>query len=230
MAVMSALFFFYVDFYFCGEMTAGKVNNAVGFVGAAIMFGMQIVALPFYLAMIKKTGKIVAYVSGAAIWIAGALCLFILPANSNPVTLYILAAIIGFGISGPGLVPHALLPDVIDVGQLQFGARSAGMFSGLANMVVQISQAIGVSAAMTIIGAAGFIEQDIREGAAKVTSQSVRAQSAIVAIMAVTPLIFMSAGIICCARYRLNKIRHARVLEVLDSGDDDKRAAVLRSL
>lgn len=229
MAVMSALFFFYVDFYFCAEATAGSADNIVGSVGAAIMFGMQIVALPLYLAMIKRTGKITAYIAGSAIWIAGALCLFILPANSSPVTLYILAAVIGFGISGPGLVPHALLPDVIDVGQLQFGTRSAGTFSGLANMVIQISQAIGVSAAMMIIGAAGFIEQDIREGAAKITSQSASAQNAIIMIMALTPLILMSAGIICCTRYRLNKDRHARVLEVLEGSDDDK-AAVLRAL
>ena len=229
MAIMSTLFFFYVDFYFCRDLTAQGQGNMVGMIGAAIMFGMQIVALPFYLALVKRTSKTLAYVVGSIIWIAGALCLFVVEANTSPVILYVLAAIIGFGISGPGLIPHAILPDVIDVGNLQFGARDAGVFSGASNLVVQLGQALCVAIVMTLIGLAGFVEQDISEGAAKVVSQVASAQDAIIAIMALAPLIFMSIGIFFCTRYRLNKDRHAQVLAALEGSEDEKQA-VLRSL
>jgi oligogalacturonide transporter len=229
MAIMSAMFFFYVDFYFCRDITALDESNIVGLLGAALMFGMQIVALPFYLKLIKKAGKTAAYISGSVIWIAGALVLAVLPANSSPVTLYILAAVLGFGISGPGMVPHAIFADVVDAGHLQFGARSAGIFSGTANMVIQIGQAVGVSIAMMVIGAAGFVEQGLFEGAEKVVSQPASAQSAIIAIMVTAPLVFMSVGIFVCTRYRLNGCRHAQVLAAL-AGSDEEKAAVLQLL
>jgi len=229
MAVMSALFFFYVDFYFCRDLTAQGESNMVGLIGAALMFGMQIVALPIYLFMIKKAGKMSAYISGAVIWIVGALFLFVLPANSGPLPLYILAAVIGFGISGPGLVPHAVLPDVIDVGNLQFGVRDAGSFSGIANMIIQGGQALSLAIVMAVIGAAGFVEQDVREGAEKVVSQSESAQSAIILIMALTPLVLMSVGAFFSIRYRLTKDRHEQVLKALE-GSEDEKAAILKSL
>jgi oligogalacturonide transporter len=229
MAVMSTLFFFYVDFFFCRDLTAQGETSLVGMIGAALMFAMQIVALPFYLSLVKRTSKTVAYITGSVIWIVGALFLFVLPANSNPVFLYILAAVIGFGISGPGLIPHAMLPDVIDVGGLQFGTRTAGTFAGIANFVIQFGQALGVALVMTLIGLAGFVEQDISEGAARVVSQVASAQEAIIMIMALAPLIFMSLGIFVCTRYRLNKERHEQVLAALE-GSEDEKAAVLKSL
>lgn len=229
MAIMSALFFFYVDFYFCRELTARGESNMVGMLGAALMFAMQIVALPVYMALIRRAGKIAVYIIGSAIWIAGALCLLAVPANASPAILYALAAALGFGISGPGLIPHAIFGDVVDVGSLQFGARTAGSFSGIANLANKIAAAAGLALVMAGIGAAGFVEQDIREGAQKVVSQPASAQRAIVLIMALAPLVFMSIGIFVCARYRLNKERHAQVLAALEGGGEEKEA-VLRSL
>ena len=229
MAVMSGLFFFYVDFYFCRSQTAAGSGNVVGMIGAAIMFGMQIVALPFYLAMIKRTSKMRVYIVGSAIWVIFALLLPFVPADSSPLLLYLLAAVLGFGISGPGLIPHAIFADVVDVGHLQLSSRSAGAFSGLSNFLNTVAQALGLSAVMAIIGAAGFVEQDISEGAAKILAQPLAAQRAIVWVLALAPLAFMSAGIFAASKYRLDKEKHAEVLAAI-GGDERQKAAVLRSL
>ena len=229
MAIMSALFFFYVDFYFCRDLTAGGGRNMVGLFGAAIMFGMQIVALPVYLKLIKKTSKTKVYIIGSVIWIVSALVLLILPSGISAVWLFLLAAVMGFGISGPGLIPHAIYADVVDVGHLQLSERVAGEFAGVAILVYTIAQAVGLSIVMSIIGAAGFVEQDISEGAAKIVSQPQSAQTAIILIMALAPLLFMSIGIFVCTRYKLDKENHARVLAALD-GSDEEKAAVLELL
>ncbi|MCL2671137.1 MAG: MFS transporter [Clostridiales bacterium] len=228
MAIMSALFFFYVDFFFCAEATAAGQSNMVGMIGAALMFGMQIVALPVYLAMIKKTSKTAVYIFGSAIWIVGALALFFMPAGANPLYLYLLAAILGFGISGPGLIPHAIFADVVDVGTLQFGTAAPGAFSGIANFINSIAQAIGLAIVMAGLGLAGFVEKDILSGV-EVLSQPLSAQNAIIAIMALAPLLFMSIGIFFCTRYKLNKERHAAVVAALE-GSEEERLAVLRTL
>ena len=230
MAIMSAMFFFYVDFYFCAEATARGEENIIGMIGAAIMFSMQIVALPFYMKIIKRFSKMAVYIMGSVIWIVSAPILLLLPAGSNPVYLYILAAVMGFGISGPGLIPHAIFGDVVDVGHLQFGTRVAGAFSGIANFINKIAQAIGLAVVMGVIGLAGFIERDISEGAEWVAAQPESAQIAIVLLMAFAPLVFMSAGCFVCMRYRLNKERHAQVLAAIESDNEKEKAEVLASL
>jgi len=230
MAIMSALFFFYVDFYFCAETTASGEGNIVGMLGAAIMFSMQIVALPVYMVLIRKVSKTAVYILGSVIWIVSAPLLLLIPPDTNPVYLYVLAAVMGFGISGPGLIPHAIFGDVVDVGHLQFGTRVAGAFSGIANFFNKISQAIGLAVVMGIIGLAGFIEQDISEGAARVVAQPYSAQMAIVLLMSFAPLVFMTFGCIVCTKYRLNKVRHAQVLAAIESGDEKEGAEVLASL
>ena len=228
MAIMSALFFFYVDFCFHSEATLLGEGNITGLLGAAIMFGMQIVALPFYLAMIKKTSKTAVYILGSLIWIVGALFLFLIPANSSPAFIYALAAVLGFGISGPGLIPHAIFADVVDAGTLQLGVFSAGAFSGIANLVNKLAQAVGLAFVMFAIGAAGFVEQEL--GAEPVRAQSPSAQGAIKLIMALAPLVFMSLGIFVCTKYRLNKQKHAEVLAAIEEGSEEKRAEVIKSL
>ena len=230
MAIMSALFFFYVDFYFCAEITARGETNIVGMLGAAIMFSMQIVALPVYMILIRKVSKTAVYILGSVIWIVSAPVLLLIPPETSPVYLYILAAVMGFGISGPGLIPHAIFPDVVDVGHLHFGARVAGAFSGIANFANKISQAIGLAVVMGVIGLAGFVEQDISEGAARVVEQPFAAQMAIVLLMAFAPLVFMSFGCYICTRYKLNKTRHAQVLAAIESGDESERETVLAAL
>jgi Na+/melibiose symporter-like transporter len=96
-------------------------------------------------------------------------------------------------------------------------------------LVIQLSQAIGVSVAMTLIGMAGFVEQDLSPDAPKIVSQPVNAQSAIIYIMALTPLIFMTLGILVCLRYRLTSENHAKVVAALD-GSDEEKAEVLKLL
>lgn len=68
MSIMSGLFFFYVDFYITKDVTAAGGSSMAGLIAAALMFSMQIVALPIYLKMIEKKGKTFTYRFGAIVW------------------------------------------------------------------------------------------------------------------------------------------------------------------
>jgi Na+/melibiose symporter-like transporter len=134
----------------------------------------------------------------------------------------------GFGISGPGLIPHAMFGDIVDVGHLKFGVRDAGTFSGISSFINTCAQGVGLAIVMSVIGAAGFMEQEV--GAPPVTWQPESAQTAIILLMALAPLALMSIGIFFCTRYRLNKDIHGQVLAAIESGDEKKKAAVLALL
>lgn len=202
MAIMSGLFFFYVDFYVVKSVTASGEASFIGMVAAALMFSMQIVALPIYIKIIEKKSKAFAYRVGSFIWIVCGVLLFLIPVDSNPVFIFALAVIIGLGISGPGLVPHTMYGDVVDVGEVKFKNRLDGQMSGFTNFISKIAQAIGISSVMFIIGLAGFVEKV--PGGPDILAQPDSAMLAIRLIMMLAPLIFMGIGIYISLTYKID--------------------------
>jgi len=217
MAIMSGLFFFYVDFYITKDIMAanGGKSTVVVMIAAALMFAMQIVALPIYIKMIAKKGKTYAYRFGGVMWIVTAILLLLIPANSSPIYVYLLGALMGFGISGPGLVPHTMYGDVVDAGQLKFKDRLDGQMSGFTNFINKVAQAFGLALVMFVIGLAGFTS--LVPGGSAVVSQPDSAMLAIRIIMAFTPLIFMGIGIIISLKYKIDKKKQTEIAEAIKS-------------
>ena len=209
MAVMSGLFFFFIDFYVAKDMTFNGEPNIIRTIGAALMFLTQIVALPVYLKMIQKKSKAFTYRFGALIWIISGLALLLIPANASPWTVYALAVVMGFGISAPGLVPHTMFGDVADAGELRFKKRLEGQMSGFANFINQIAQALGLSMAMLILDLADFQVQDLTEPL--IPAQPESALLAIRLVMAFTPLILLTIAIIVSYFYKINASEQQRI-------------------
>jgi len=230
MTVMSTLFFFFIDFYVCREITLSGRTNMLGSISAAIMFSMQIVALPFYLWLIKKTSKATAYRVGAAIWIIAALFLLAVKPGTPDCFVYILAAIIGFGISGPGLVPHTMFGDVSDFIQLSKNQRIDGQISGCANFMNKLVQAVSIAVVMAVLGLFGFAEK--KAGGPEVLSQPESAQNALLYIMSLAPLFIVSIGFFISLKYKLNRDKQNRIADLLqaETMDGSKRDEIISEL
>lgn len=188
MAVMSSFFFTYCDFYlrritYAEVTTLGASGSRfpIATVAAAMMFVAQIFALPFYLYLIRKKSKRFAYITGATIWIVLAALMLLLPAEAainppatgaNGITfistktgapdwlLIVAGLLLGFGIGGTVFVPHSSFGDVCDVGELYFGKRTEGAFSGLTNFLNTTAQAIGLAIPPLVIGLVGYQETE----------------------------------------------------------------------
>lgn len=179
MAVMSSFFFTFCDFYLrrlsYEQVTVNSQLSRfpIATIAAAMMFVAQIFALPFYLKLIRMRSKRFAYLTGAFIWIGVAVLMLFLPAetgytlNGNSVVstqgtpdwlLIVFGLALGFGIGGTVFVPHSTFGDVCDVGELYFGQRTEGAFSGLTNFLNTTAQAIGLAIPPLIIGLAGYVE------------------------------------------------------------------------
>lgn len=179
MAVMSSFFFTFCDFYLrrmsYSQLTLnGGSRFPIATVAAAMMFVAQIFALPFYLKLIKIKSKRFAYITGALIWITMVAFMLLLPAESEiavgdnggistvtgaPNWLVIVFGLLtGFGIGGTVFVPHSSFGDVCDVGELYFGERTEGAFSGLTNFLNTTAQAVGLAIPPLVIGLCGYVE------------------------------------------------------------------------
>jgi len=215
MGIMSGLFFFYVSFYVVQDITAAGQTSTVGLIGAALMFATQIVVLPIYTRLIQKIGKTAVYRLGSLIWIVAALCVLLIPANVNPVFIYVLAIFLGIGISAPAMVPFAMFGDVVDVGELKTKQRASGNMGGFTNFLNQIGSAIGLSATMVILGFAGFTEQDLT--LPPITSQPESALWAIRLVFSLAPLFLMGLGIFVSYQYKISAKRHEEINQAIQS-------------
>ncbi len=164
--------------------------------------------------MIQSKNKMYVYRFGAFIWIVGAIFLFFLPANVNPIYVYLLAMILGFGISAPGLIPHTILGDVVDSSELILKERAEGSISGLTNFANKISQAIGLGLVMIILGIFDF--EEAKPGQV-VYSQPENAQMVLRIIIAFAPLVFMSIGIIVSRKYKIDYEMQKRIVQALEN-------------
>ncbi|WGT67301.1 MFS transporter [cyanobacterium endosymbiont of Epithemia clementina EcSB] len=98
-------------------------------------------------AISKKLEKKIIYFLGIPSIIIAELGLFFLQ-SGQVVLLYILAVMAGIGIATAYIVPWSMLPDVIDLDELNTGERREGIFFGV---VVQL-QKIGVALALFFVG------------------------------------------------------------------------------
>ncbi len=239
MSIMSSLFFFYVNFVIRAQETAAGEGTMLGTLGAALMFAMQIVALPIYLKMIEKKGKAFTYRFGAILWIISALCVLLVPPQCPDWQIFLLAAVMGFAISAPGLVPHTMFGDVADAIELVDGERAEGSISGIVNFLVKVVQGLGLSAVMSVLGWFGFRESSYVEVAGQtvlqeVTSQSLSAQHALQWFMALSPLVLMTLGCLISLGYRITHEKQRRISALLreapgadGAAADSERAALL---
>jgi Na+/melibiose symporter-like transporter len=227
MAVISGLFFFYADFYLTRSATLAGESTIVGLVSAALMFAMQIVALPIYLKLIGSKGKMFVYQVGALLWILVALALFFIPADVNPPLIFAMAALIGFGISGPGLVPHTMYGDVVDAGQVLFNERLEGQMSGFSNFLSKVAQAVGLAGIMFVLGLAGFKEQV--PGAAKIVSQPDSALLAIRIVISLAPLLLMGSAILISRQYKIDAKKQAEIKAYLNKESKVSKEDLLRT-
>ena len=179
MAMMSSFFFTFCDFYIRRLSYQQVTLNAelsrfpIATVAAAMMFVAQIVALPIYLKIIKAKSKRFAYITGCIIWMVVVAFMWLLPAegkvdvvNGSVQTvdgvpnwlIMVFGLLLGLGIGGTVFVPHSSFGDVCDVGELYFGERTEGAFSGITNFLNTTAQAIGLAIPPAIIGLAGYVE------------------------------------------------------------------------
>ena len=179
MAMMSSFFFTFCDFYIRRLSYQQVTLNAdlgrfpIATVAAAMMFVAQIIALPIYLKIIKAKSKRFAYITGCIVWMVVVAFMWLLPAegkvevvNGSVQTvvgapnwlIIIFGLLLGLGIGGTVFVPHSSFGDVCDVGELYFGERTEGAFSGITNFLNTTAQAIGLAIPPAIIGLAGYVE------------------------------------------------------------------------
>ena len=169
--------------------------------------GTALVMLFFWKFVSEKFGKKIVYYLGMIVWIFAQAALFIIQPGQISL-LYTGAVMAGFGVSVAYLIPWSMIPDVIELDELNTGQRREGIFYSF----MVLLQKIGLALAIFLVGQAlefsGFVERIPGEAI------PVQPESALLAIrIAIAPLptVFLIVGLVLTYFYPITKEVHANI-------------------
>ncbi|NER84236.1 MAG: MFS transporter, partial [Leptolyngbya sp. SIO1D8] len=118
--------------------------------------------------------------------------------------LYFLCVVASFGVATAYVVPWAMLPDVIELDELQTGQRREGIFYAFMTLLQKMGLAIGLFLVGAALELSGFLAEQ--------TTQPDSALLAIRAFMGPIPLVLLLFGIVLCYLYPITRAVHAEIL------------------
>ncbi|WP_439655313.1 MFS transporter [Waterburya agarophytonicola] len=231
-AFANKAFLYVMGIYMCSwlgvQMTASiLIYYVVGWMGmsedafptvAIAVQGTALVMLFFWKLVSDKLGKKAVYYMGSAIWIVAQAALFLIKPEQTTL-LYIAAIMAGFGVSVAYLIPWSMIPDVVDLDELNTGKRREGIFYSF----MVFMQKLGLALALFVIGIAlewsGFVERIPGEA---IPIQPESALFAIRVAIAPLPTLFLIVGIILTYFYPITKQVHADIIRQLKARKEEQ--------
>jgi GPH family glycoside/pentoside/hexuronide:cation symporter len=104
----------------------------------------------------RRIGKQNTYYTGMGFWIVVSIALFFVQPGQTSLLL-ILAILAGGGVSISYLIPWSMLPDVIELDELETGQRREGVFYGFFVFLQKLGMSLGMSVSNFILEATGYI-------------------------------------------------------------------------
>ena len=207
MDVVAAVFQYYMYYYLERKDEADLVIGT--------MLITQIILIPAVVTMANRHGKATVYRYSIGLWLAGACLLALYQPTWPDWSIYAVAALVGSGVVGCVVMPWSIFPDVADVGELGFGRRIAGSFSGVLTFSRKFSGAIGIFCVGLILQLSGYRPplQEMQDGRYTEILQ-VQPDSVITALQLIVflvPLLLLVPAWLTARTYPLDKHTHGRL-------------------
>jgi GPH family glycoside/pentoside/hexuronide:cation symporter len=170
--------------------------------------GTALVMLFVWRVVSDRVGKKAVYFMGMILWIIAQAGLYFLKPGQVGL-MYFVAILAGFGVSTAYLIPWSMMPDVIELDELNTGQRREGIFYAFMVFLQKVALAVGLFIVSQVLELAGFIE--------RVPGQPIPPQpdSAVFAIrIAIGPLptLALICGLILAYFYPITREVHAEIL------------------
>lgn len=170
--------------------------------------GTALAMLSVWNAISQKVGKKAVYFIGTGFWIFAQVGLFSLQPGQT-VALYVLAVIAGLGVSTAYLVPWAMLPDVIELDELETGQRREGLFYSFMTFSQKICLGIALALILQSLEWTGYLHPT---AAIPIPDQPPAVLWAIRLAIGPIPTISLIGGLILAYFYPITREMHQQVL------------------
>lgn len=177
-----------------------------------VLIGVQGTALLMLFvwgALSKRFGKKAVYFMGASVWIIAQLGLFFLQPGQIGL-MYVLAIMAGIGVSTAYLIPWSMIPDVIELDELQTGQRREGIFYAFMVFLQKLGLALGLFLVGNALQTSGFKEAVPGQNALPIQPDS--ALQAIRFAVGPLPMIALICGLVLAYFYPITREVHAEIM------------------
>jgi sugar (glycoside-pentoside-hexuronide) transporter len=168
-----------------------------------------VLSLPIWLRVAKRYDKRTIFMVGAAWWVAAQFFFFLGGPEWPRWTIFLLGALTAVGYAVADLMPWAMLGDVIDEDELAIGERREGVYVGFFTFLRKLGGASAVLVAGVALDLAGY------EGALPREEQTQLALTAIGALTAFAPALFLAVSIWVAKDYPLSRAAHQQIVAQL---------------
>jgi len=186
----------------------------------AAIFVTAIISLPVWNWVSKKFNKRKAYIYGIAFWAVVQILLITVSSSSSLAYLLVLCVMAGIGVGAAHVLPWAMIPDAIEVDELETGQRHEGMFYSLVTLMGKATNSIAVPLALTVLDLSGYIPNANQQPMSTITG--------IRLVVGPIPALFLIGGIIFAILYPLSRKEHRDVVQELQirrQGDRKAKAS-----
>jgi oligogalacturonide transporter len=189
-------------------------GEEVSFVLGSLLIA-QVVSLPFYQWLSKRTSKPRSYIVGAAVFVIVMFFSFLITPASPTFALYVFAVMVGLGSGGVVMMVYAIFPDIPDVDELRSGERREGIYAALTTFMRKISSAIAVFVVAQVLELAGYIPPIEEAGKLIEQPQTAAFVMALRMVFVLLPVAFIAFGIFFAARFPLTVPVYERLEKIL---------------
>lgn len=169
---------------------------------AGAVFLTAIAVLPFWVWASEKTDKRRSYIYGMFFMITVMIVLIFIDPSLSFSSVILLACLAGIGVSATHVLTWAMIPDAVEVDELQSGARHEGMFYALVTLFRKAASSIAIPMTALVLGWSGYVANSAQQ-----------AESAVWAIrILIGPVasLFLLGGILFARFYPLTREAHAQ--------------------
>jgi Na+/melibiose symporter-like transporter len=210
-------------------------GEEVSFVLGTLLIA-QVLSLPLYQWLSKRTSKPRAYIVGAAVFVTVMFFSFVFTPTTPAFALYVFAALVGLGSGGVVIMVYAIFPDIPDVDELRSNERREGIYSALTTFTRKLSSALAVFAVAQVLQFAGYIPPVEQAGQLIESTQTPAFVNALRMFFVLIPVAFISFGIFFASRFPLTVSLYDRLEKVLASMrgggqvDESERQELMKKL
>ncbi len=168
--------------------------RARGLFNIALMF-LLVSCLAFIFVWVRisrRTGKKLAYILGMGLFAAVVIVFFLFGHRGGPVFAFVVMAIAGIGFATHYVMPHSMVPDVVECDYAATGVRREGMFYAVWNFAANVGVILGGAISGWVLGLFGYVAD---APAGDLTRLGIRL------LVGPIPVLFFLAGIVVLSFY-----------------------------
>lgn len=173
------------------------------FLAALLVQGTAILMMVVVNYLSRRLGKQEVFYIGIGTWIIAQIALFFVQPG-QVAALYLLCIVISFGVATAYVVPWAMLPDVIELDEIQTGQRREGIFYAFMTLLQKVGLALGLFLVSLALQFSGFVSE--------AAQQSDAALLAIRIFIGPVPMVLLAMSMLLTRFYPITRQMHEEML------------------